>query len=478
MPGPLLSRIPVRAPRPAPGPPPKAAPGPVRTVVSGAAVAEKLKELVVQIDITRKTLPLLTPKRWKVMRGGRGGTKSWVVVNVLLAMARKSRLRIVCGREVQKSIRASVYTLFLDRMRAYGWEDEWEILETSLTHKRTGTEITFTGLRDHTTDSIKSLEGCDIFWIEEAQSVSIRSLDLLIPTIRKPGSEIWATYNPTLDSDAIHMHVAKLQKYQPELLCLMEVSLDDNPWAPQDLLAARDLDYLTDPIKAGQIWGGQTKQIVEGAIYERELSQAATEHRITAACRHDPSAKTVLAFDLGRNDCTSIIIGQYVGRERRIFWSYENRFQFFPFYIDEIKRTGFRIDHIILPHDGRTKTISTLESPESMCKKAWPNATVEVLQATGIELGIEHARQGFNQVWIHPELAQSIYSSLKRYRRALTGHLTPDGKPLYGDPVHDDASHGGDCFRYWMQYKEVPMLSQADTNAYRAYNYANVSPFQ
>jgi len=409
----------------------------------------------VQVPLPRKLYPLLKPKRIKVARGGRGGGKSWGFGNVLLALSRRRKLRVVNAREIQKSIKQSVYTLYKDRIDAFGLSREFQILENSITNLRTGSEFTFTGLREHTSDSVKSLEGCDIFWIEEAHSVSQTSLDLVIPTIRKPGSEIWVTYNQTLDADPIHQYVAEIVKYQPELIELMEISLDDNPWATQEMRDARALAYLTDPVKAAQIWGGQTKQIVDGAVYEQQISKLIADHRLSEVVDIDPSAVSVLAFDLGRGDATSVILGNYVGPERRICWSYEKNGEYFTHYIQVVKDNNIRIDHIILPHDAKAKTISTLKSVEEMCKEAWPTATITVLPPDSVELGIDNVRSNFHRLYVNPTKASKFWAMIRRYARKPTGLVNAEGKPLYGDPLHDEASHFADCLRYWMQYNPI-----------------------
>ena len=339
----------------------------------------------------------------------------------------------------------------------------------------TGSEFVFTGLLDHTVESAKGLEGADIFWMEEAQSVSQKSMDVVLPTIRKPGSEIWASWNPTLDSDAVQRLLASLQKSSPEKLFALETGIYNNPFASPEALDECERLKLEDPVKWGHVYGGQTVRIVEGAIYERELSKAIEDRRITTAIHYQPEAQTILAFDLGRNDCTHVILGQHIGaKEKQIFWAYENNFQGFPHYIDEIKKTGYRIDSIILPHDARARGISTIDTPEEMCRKAWPNAQITVLKADSIELGIEHARKHFGGVYIHPEGAEYTYESLRRYRRKLLPTVGPAGEPTYGDPIHDQASHGADCFRYWMQ---VVPIQRVDLSQLHGFNIQQTSPF-
>lgn len=408
-----------------------------------------------KVNIPRKLLPLLEPKRWKVARGGRNGAKSWTFANVLLNMARRKCIRIVNAREIQKSIKGSVYTLYTDRIQDMGLSDQFRCTDTYIRCERTGSEFTFIGLQEQTVDSVKSLEGCDIFWMEEGQAVSNRSMETVIPTIRKTGSEIWCSYNPRLDSDPIHIHVNNLQKHQPHLISLMEVGMDDNPFASQEMFDARELDYLTDPVKAQQIWGGQTKQITEGAVYEQQISKCIADHRVSDTVVLDPAAVSVLAFDLGRNDATSVILGNYIGPERRITWAYEKNFEHFSHYIEQVKLLQVRIDVIILPHDAKAKTIAAVNSVEELCRAAWPSAEIIVLPPSGVEIGIDNVRANFHRLLVNPTGAARFWDTIKRYARRPTGLVNADGKMLYGEPIHDEASHMGDCLRYWMQYTPV-----------------------
>lgn len=150
----------------------------------------------IDLSLPEKLLPILKPKRFKIMHGGRGGGKSHTVAQVLLMLASQRKLRILCVREVQKSLRQSSMQVLVDYIDRLGMGEFFTILKTEIRCNLTGSQFEFSGLKDHTADSIKSWEGADIVWVEESHSVSAHSWNILIPTIRKPGSEIWATYNP------------------------------------------------------------------------------------------------------------------------------------------------------------------------------------------------------------------------------------------------------------------------------------------
>ena len=151
-------------------------------------------------DFPRKLTFLFEPARYKVAHGGRGSGKSWAFARALILMAAKKPLRILCGREVQKSIKDSVHRLLNDQIQALGLGASFDVLENEIRGKN-GSLFLFAGLSQHTVESIKSFEGVDICWLEEAQVITKRSYDVLLPTIRKDGSEVWLSLNPDMDTD-------------------------------------------------------------------------------------------------------------------------------------------------------------------------------------------------------------------------------------------------------------------------------------
>ena len=173
--------------------------------------------------------PLYEPMRYKVFWGGRGGAKSTAYADALIAQGDSEPLRILCAREIQKSIKESVYQLLVDRIKA-GKYDRYEILSREIRHPN-GTRFFFEGLWQNI-DSIKSIEGVDRCWVEEANTVSEDSWKKLIPTIRKPGSEIWASFNPELKSDPVYQ---RFVINTPPNSIVQKVSWRDNPWFTQEM---------------------------------------------------------------------------------------------------------------------------------------------------------------------------------------------------------------------------------------------------
>ncbi|HEB0720365.1 TPA: PBSX family phage terminase large subunit, partial [Pseudomonas aeruginosa] len=187
--------------------------------------------LNLNITLPFKLAPLYEARRYKVMRGGRGGGKSHGVAQVLLDMGARNPLRILCAREIQKSMRDSVHRLLRDYIVKLGLTEFYEVLDTEI-RGRNGTLFLFSGLQGHTVDSIKSFEGVDIVWVEEAQGVCKKSWDVLIPTIRKDGSEIWLTLNPAMDTDDTYVRFCAAPD---DDVWLCEINWRDNPWFPDVL---------------------------------------------------------------------------------------------------------------------------------------------------------------------------------------------------------------------------------------------------
>lgn len=217
------------------------------------------------IRTPRKLAPLLRPARYKGLHGGRGSGKSHFFAELLVEEATiRSGLRAVCVREVQKSLKQSVKLLVEDKIRSMGVSHLFEVLEAEIRTPGGGV-IIFQGMQNHTADSIKSLEGFDIAWCEEAQSLSQRSLDLLRPTIRKSGSELWFSWNPNAPDDPVD---SLLRGEQPPTdAVVIEINYNDNPWLPDELRQEQEDDKRRDPDKWAHVWGGHYSLNSEARVF-------------------------------------------------------------------------------------------------------------------------------------------------------------------------------------------------------------------
>lgn len=239
-------------------------------------------------------------KRFKFAHGGRGGAKSYSYGDILLLMGREHKLRILCTREIQKSIKDSVHTLLRDKIALYGFSD-YIVQDTSIKNRLTGTEFIFTGLREHNITSLKSYEGIDVCWVEEAQDVSQKSLNILTPTIRKKGSEIWFSYNRMNLLDPAHKlfmrecgndAVKKTFKpnftegefiwyeYQGEDAIGIYINYDGNPYLTDELLKEMGKDKDDNPSLFRHKWLGEPQSQGDNTLISREKALAAVDRKV------------------------------------------------------------------------------------------------------------------------------------------------------------------------------------------------------
>lgn len=394
------------------------------------------------IRFADKFRALFEPKRYKCFYGGRGSGKSWAFARALLILAAQKPLRILCAREVQKSIKQSVHQLLEDQIQALGLGQFYEVLETEI-RGLNGSLFVFAGLASHTVESVKSFEGCDIVWIEEAQTVSKKSWDILIPTIRRPGSEIWVSMNPDLDTD--DTYVRFIENPPPESV-VVKVNYSDNPWFPEVLEAERLHCQATRPRDYGNIWEGKCKAAVDGAIYAEEIADAQEKGRVRNV-PYDPLLKVHAVFDLGWNDSMSIALVQKQASELRVIDYIEDSHKTLDYYSQVLKAKNLNFGSLWLPHDGANKDFKTGKSAQEIMQAMGWN--VRIVPRSDIEGGIRLARMVFPRVYFDRENTDRLLKCLKNYKRAIP---TSTNEPAA--PLHDEWSHGADCFRYVCQAAE------------------------
>lgn len=396
-----------------------------------------------------KLRPLFKPARYKVARGGRGSAKSWGFARALLAMGADRCIRVLCAREVQASIKESVHQLLKDQIEAMGLGPEYDVYETEIRGKN-GTLFAFAGLLQHTVTSIKSYEGFDYVWVEEGQTVSNRSWRVLIPTIRKDGSEIWVTFNPELDTD--DTYVRFVENTPPDCV-LIEMNWRDNPWFNDVLNAERLHDKRTLPKEDyDNIWEGKCRSSVIGAVYAQEVAEMHAEGRV-CLLPADPKLKTHVILDLGWNDSMFTILAQRHLSSLRVIETIETDHKTYQWLSAELRTRHHNWGKVWLPHDGAHATPQTgLTARQVMRDLNWKTALVPNLP---VETGIRMARQVASRVYLDKTKAAgnvtradgvvigSLGECLKRYRRHINSKTDEAGTP-----VHDRWSHGADGYRY------------------------------
>ena len=224
------------------------------------------------IDVAEPFGALYEPHRYKVFHGGRGGAKSWEFARALLIQGRQKRQLFICAREFQNSIDDSVHRLLADQIELLGFQDFYEVQNQRIIGKN-GTEFVFKGIKNNI-NNIKSFEGADVCWVEEAVNVSEHSWDVLIPTIRKPNSEIWLSFNPEDELDNTYQ---RFVLHPPETAYVRKVTYRDNPWFPPELEAERVACKAENYNKYLHIWEGEPNADYEDSLIQPEWFNAAVD---------------------------------------------------------------------------------------------------------------------------------------------------------------------------------------------------------
>lgn len=300
-----------------------------------------------------------------------------------------------------------------------------------------GTEFTFAGLRANV-DQIKSFEGVDICWVEEAQTVSKSSWDVLIPTIRKEGSEIWVSFNPQLEEDDTYQ---RFVVHPPKGAIVQPIGWRDNPWFPNVLKLEKDTLELRDPTAYENVWEGKCRHTVDGAIFGAQMAVAQLEGRITRV-PYDPTKPVHRIWDLGWADNVAIWFLQMIGMEYHLIRYLQDNQKTISHYLAECQKFGYVFDTDWMPHDAQNKTLAAGgKSIEDIMKSA--GNKVRVIPRTSIIDSINAARTIFPLCWFDSENAADGLQCLRHYQY----EVDPDTKQFSKLPLHNWASHGGDAFR-------------------------------
>jgi phage terminase large subunit len=393
----------------------------------------------------------LSPARWKGAYGGRGSGKSHFFAEQVVAKhIGQPGARGVCIREVQKTLRESAKRLIEDKIQSLGVGSMFDVQREQINTPGGGT-IIFQGMQDHTAESIKSLEGFDYAWVEEAQTLSDRSLELLRPTIRKEGSELWFSWNPRTKRDPVDalLRGGKL----PSSAAVVRANYADNPFFPKVLDEERQFDKDNIPERYGHIWLGEYEPVGLGAYYANEIIAAREQKRITNV-PYQSNFTVDTWWDIGVSDDTSIWLVQYAGKEIHLVDFITDHGEAPAYYVDEIRKrvrqNGCSMGEAILPHDAYARQSATGSS------------YADVLHTLGVDTrrapnelvmtGINAARQIFGRCWFDEGRCELGLEALGNYRK----EWDDDKRTWKGKPLHDWASHPADAFRYGAITKTAP----------------------
>lgn len=398
---------------------------------------QQADQAVAKAAFPAKLQGLFKKSRYKVLYGGRGGAKSWGIARALLIMGAKKPMRILCAREYQTSIKDSVHKLLCDQIEALGFMQFYEITQASL-RGANGTEFAFIGLKNNPAN-IKSFEGVDVCWVEEAQTVSRLSWNILIPTIRKEGSEIWVSFNPELETDETYQRFV----VKPPRDCIsIKINYSDNPWFPETLRLEMEALKLRDHQAYQQVWEGICRQTVDGAIFAQELAKAEMEDRI-GKVPYDPTKPVHAVCDLGWADATAWWFLQFIGMETRLIRYFEDTQRTMTSYLAQLQTYGYVYDTIWLPHDAQNKTLAAAgRSIEEIVRSS--GYKTRILERVPVVDSINAARTIFPNCYFDREHCADGLNCLRHYRY----EVDPDTGQFSKTPLHDHYSHGADAFRY------------------------------
>lgn len=417
-----------------------------------------------KIKVPAKLAPLLQPKRYKGAYGGRGGAKSHFFAEQVLCQALAGK-RIVCLREVQNSIKESVKQLLSDKISAFGLDSQFEVLESEIRGPH-DSQIIFKGLQSYNATNIKSLEGFDIAWVEEAQTVSQHSLDILRPTLRKIGSELWFSWNPRFKTDAVDKFFRKEKR--EDALAVM-INWYDNPWFKDtplynDMLA----DFEADEDKAEHIWNG-AYGASQGAILAKWVGKAEREGRIHDDVVYDPDgAKIIVSSDLGYRDTATWWFWQSVQGGYNVLDYMQgtgmDADDWIPELEKKIKEIGGEdcLERIWLPHDAKVKTFQSKHSSVEKFLSAFGANHISIVPQSRKSDQIESARTIIKKCAFHKTKCEEGLDGLTAWEydyNEETGIFSRE-------PKHNWASHPSDGFAYGTQIIDQfkPKETKKDTN--------------
>lgn len=350
--------------------------------------------------------------------------------------------RALCVREVQKTLVQSAKKLIEDKIEALGVGILFRVLNDKIITPGDGV-IIFQGMQDHTAESVKSLENFIICWVEEAQSLSKRSLVLLRPTIRAENSEIWFSWNPRRKTDAVDEFLRGDDP--PDNAIVIEANWRDNNWFPSVLENERQLDLKRYPDRYGHIWEGEYATAFEGAYFAEQLALAKTQNRI-GQVPADPVLPVRLFFDIGgagaKADACSVWGIQFVDQIIKVLSYHEYQGQTIGYIANDLRSNGYQQAQIVLPHDGlNTNNLTGKTYAAHWMDAGWDVFTIKN-QGTGAAMQrVEAVRRVFPRCWFNEATTEAGRDALGFYHEKKD-----EDRDIGMGPEHDWSSHGADAF--------------------------------
>lgn len=409
--------------------------------------------------------PLDDPHRFKVLYGGRSAARSWTIARKLLRRGMKKPLTILCTRELQKSIKDSVHKLLSNQIKMLQMDGFYQVTDRAIRGKN-GTEFIFLGIRFNT-DEIRSMEGVDICWIEEAHNLTEDSWDVIEPTIRKEGSEMWLTFNTRFKFD--HVYQTFCTGNPPPGSLVLKTNYTQNPFLTEVSRQSAETMKERDYEKYLHIWMGDLKELAEGAIFGKQVTkvkQAGHLLEIPVA-----NSEVDVYFDLGKNDHTAMWFHQWHGLQHRFIDFYHNRLEDVDHYVRVLKALGYNYGTFYMPHDAEHERLGMANSIADQFENAGISPVEIVPRIQHKQTAISLARDILPQCWFHKgDFSDTIQlhadnveipdDMLTRDLRMDKGWETlcnyrfkyrDDDDVFQSTPHHDWASNGADAFMQFAQ---------------------------
>lgn len=422
---------------------------------------------ILDIDTPRWAVPLLGAHRYLGVWGGRGSGKSHFFAERLCEDSAAEPgdsggegMRSVCIREVQKDLAQSSKLLIETKLNKLGLDESqgFKIFRDVIETPGDGI-IIFKGMNDYTADSIKSLEGFKRAWWEEAHTGTQHSINMLRPTIRAPGSQLWFSWNPRRRTDAVDVMLRGPER--PTGAVVVKANWRDNPWLTGELVQERTDCLRMQPDQYDHIWEGGYVTVIEGAYYAKALTEARLQGRV-GRVSPDPLMTIRLFCDIGgtgaKADAFAMWAAQFIGTEIRVLNYYEAVGQPLATHIAWMRSQGYTPDRsqIWLPHDGSTQDKVHDVSYESALKAAEYSVTVVPNQGKGAaKARIEEGRRLFPAMWFNEVTTDAGLAALGWYHEKKD-----EARGIGLGPEHDWSSHGADAFGLMCVAHEVPKAKQ------------------
>lgn len=387
------------------------------------------------LNIPQAFQRIIEPHRCKVFYGGRGSGKSESVARYLLLCGIEKPMNILCCREFQTSIKDSVHQLLADLIEQYEMDEIYTVQNAEIKGKN-GTTFIFSGLRNKIM-SIKSMHNIKKCWVEEAQTLSAHSLQILFPTIRAEDSELIFTMNPEIEEDpAYQMLIAD----PPKDSLVQKVNYNDNPYFPKVLRQEMEQMKEKNYEKYLHVWEGNCLAAVEGAIFSKDLQKAQEEGRI-GKVPYDKSKPVDVYYDLGRNDKTAMWFVQNIGFEYHLIHYYEKSHEHFSHYIKYCQNLPYTYGTHYLPHDADNEQLSAEKTIRQQAQAVFGKVVI-IPRIPQKALAIDAARSITDRCHWDTSCADGL-TALRHYAYKVD----PETGRVGREPEHDTPwSHGADAF--------------------------------